>query len=131
MEKVPASHRYLLSDKTKAFAFLATTMTDGTPQVSPVWFNVDGEHIVINTAEGRVKDRNMSSRPYVALTMDDPNDPYRYLLLRGSVVERVHEGAVEHINTLSRKYLGEDWDIPAGEIRVMYKVVPEHVFASS
>ena len=131
MEKVPASHRDLLSDKTKAFAFLATTMTDGTPQVSPVWFNVDGEHIVINTAEGRVKDRNMSSRPYVALTMVDPNDPYRYLLLRGSVVKRIHEGADEHISTLSRKYLGEDWDIPAGEIRVMYKVVPEHVFASS
>lgn len=131
MEKIPASHRDLLSDEVKSFAFLATTMADGTPQVSPVWFNLDGDHILINTAEGRLKDRNMRARPQVALTLLNPEDPYRYLLLRGKVEERIYEGAVEHINRLSRKYRGEDWDIPAGQVRVIYKVLPHHVFASS
>jgi len=83
MEKIPQSHQDLLADETKAFAFLATIMPDGTPQVSPVWFNSDDEYILITTAVGRLKDRNMSQHPDVAVTLLNPANPYRYLLVRG------------------------------------------------
>ncbi len=130
MEKIPQSHQDLLADETKAFAFLATIMPDGTPQVSPVWFNSDDEYILINTAVGRLKDRNMSQHPDVAVTLLNPANPYRYLLVRGKVVEATQEGADKHIHALSHKYRGLDWDIPAGQVRVVYKIKPEHVFAS-
>src|SRR5574339_127684 len=94
----------LLNDETKAFAFLGTTMPDSSPQVTPIWFNTDGEHILINTAKGRQKDRNMRARPQVALTILDPKKPYRYIQIRGVIVETTEEGAAEHISALSRKY---------------------------
>ena len=130
MEKIPQSHQDLLADETRAFAFLATIMPDGTPQVSPVWFNSDDEYILINTAVGRLKDRNMSQHPDVAVTLLNPANPYRYLLVRGKVVEATQEGAVEHIHALSHKYQRPGLDIPAGQVRVTYKIKPEHVFAS-
>lgn len=131
MEKFPKSHHDLLRDETRANAYLATSMPDGTPQVSPVWFNTDGEHIMINTAEGRLKAENIHQRPYVAITLVDPKDPYRYLLVRGPVVDTTHEGAEAHIHALSHKYRGMDWDIPEGQVRLMCKIKPEYVFAGS
>lgn len=129
MHSIPAEYRDLLDDETKAFAYLATTKADGTPQVTPVWFNTDGVHILINTATGRLKDRNMSARPMVAICIADPQDPYRYLQIHGKVVKRTTEGAANHINTLSQIYTGKDWDIPAEQERVIYKIFPEKVDA--
>jgi PPOX class probable F420-dependent enzyme len=129
MKNIPQSHQDLLKDETKANAYIATTMADGTPQVSPIWFNFDGENILVNTAEGRLKAKNMRQRPYAAITLVDPKDPYRYLLVRGPVVEVTQQGAEAHIHALSQKYRGKDWDIPAGQLRLKCKIKPEHVFA--
>lgn len=125
MQAIPASHHDLLEDATRAFAFIATVMPDGSPQVTPVWFDADDEHILINTAEGRVKDKNMRRRPRVALCLMDTSDPYRYLQIRGHVVERTYEGADGHIDRLSRKYHGRPWVPHPGQKRVLYKIRPE------
>ncbi len=114
----------LLKDDTKAFLYLATSLSDGSPQVTPVWFNTDGEDILINTAEGRAKDRNMKARPKVAMTIQDPKNPYRYLGMRGEVVSHTREGADEHINTLSYKYKGTPYTIPAGQKRIVFRIKP-------
>ena len=124
MTQVPETERDLLADETKAFAFLATLMPDGSPQVTPVWFNTDGEHILVNSARGRVKDRNMRKRPQVALTLMSMADPYRYVQIRGEVVEISEVDAADHIHALSMKYRGRPFDIPAGQVRVIYKIRP-------
>ncbi len=124
---IPAPYQDLFEDETKAYLFLATVMDDGTPQVTPVWFNADDEHIFINTAEGRIKDKNMQARPHVALVIQDPNDPYRYMQIRGKVAERTTEGADAHINALSQKYRGKDWVIPGQETRVIFKIKPTKI----
>jgi PPOX class probable F420-dependent enzyme len=116
----------LLRDETKAFLYLATILSDGSPQVTPVWFSTDGEYILINTAEGRAKDRNMKARPKVAMTIQDPNDPYRYLGIRGEVVSYTREGADDHINALSFKYHGRPYNIPAGQRRIIFRIRPTH-----
>jgi PPOX class probable F420-dependent enzyme len=116
----------LLNDESKAFLYLATIMPDGSPQVTPVWFSTDGEHILINTNEGRVKDRNMKARPKVAMTIQDPNDPYRYLGVRGEVAGYTREGADEHINQLSLRYDGKPWNYCDGQKRIIYKIKPTH-----
>lgn len=126
---IPKDYLDLLKDETKAFLFLATTMKDGSPQVTPIWFNTDGRHIIINSAKGRVKDRNMRARPQVALVIQDPNSPYRYLQIRGRVVDISETGGDEHINTLSLKYHGKSWESTPGQIRVIYKIFPEKVDA--
>ena len=123
---LPDEFRDLLDDKTKAFLFLATINANGSPQVTPVWFDTDGEYILINTAEGRVKDRNMKARPTVAMAIQDPSDRYRYLGMRGEVVSYTTEGGLEHINKLSLKYDDEPWKPRPGQVRVIYKVKPSH-----
>jgi PPOX class probable F420-dependent enzyme len=131
LAQIPASHQHLLKDETKAFAFLATVLKDGSPQVSPVWFNVEGDQIVINTARGRLKDKNMSKRARVALSIPDPKNPYSYLLIRGQVTDVTEEGGYDHINKLSHIYKNEDFPKRPGQVRVIYKIKPEHVFAGS
>ena len=121
-------YKDLLQEK-KAFAHLGTVMEDGTPQVTPVWFDWDGAHIRVNSAQGRVKDRNMRRRSAVALSILDPDNAYRHLSIRGRVVEVSEAGADAHIDTLAKKYLGQE-RYPfrrAGEVRVTYKILPEHV----
>lgn len=111
------------------FAHLATIMPDGSPQVTPVWVDYDGEHVLINTAEGRQKPRNLRSDPRVALSVVDQGNAYAWVAIRGRVVELTHENADEHIDRLSKKYLGRD-SYPArkaGEQRVIVKIEPEHV----
>jgi PPOX class probable F420-dependent enzyme len=123
------TYQDLLDDEKKAFAFLGTVMPDGSPQVTPVWFNTDGKHILVNSAEGRVKDRNMRARPQVALAIMDPEDPYRYVQFRGKVVEFTYEGAEDHISALANKYLGVEKfkkNNPQ-EVRVIYKILPDKV----
>lgn len=131
MKKIPDSHLDLLKDETKAIAYLATIMKDGSPQVTPVWFNFDGEFIFINSAEGRIKDRNMRSRPAIAITIQDPANLYRYLQLRGRVIAISHEGADDHIDILSYKYKGKpqyEWR-NKNEKRIKYKVQIDKVDA--
>ena len=127
MKNVPEKYQDLFADEMKSFLFLATIMPDGSPQVTPVWFNTDGEYILINSAKGRVKDRNMRARPDVAVAIMDPKDPYRYIQLRGRVIEVREEGAREHINQLSAKYTGRtDFSGPNDETRVMYIIEIKH-----
>jgi PPOX class probable F420-dependent enzyme len=120
--------KYLdLFDK-KAFANLATLMPDGTPQVTPVWVDFDGQNILVNSAKGRRKDVNMHERPNVALSILDPDNPYRYLEIRGKVTDITEEGADAHIDKLAKKYLGLEkypWAQP-DSVRVIYKITPEH-----
>lgn len=129
LELIPQKYKDLLNYECRAFAYLATIMPDGRPQATPVWFNTDGEFILVNSAEGRVKDRNMRSRPQVALVIQDPKNPYRYLQIRGRVVEITTQGAREHIDVLSGKYTGNDryGGIQPREVRVTYKIQPVRV----
>lgn len=130
LETVPASHQHLLKDETKAFAFLATTLKDGSPQVSPVWFDVEGDNILINTARGRLKDKNMTARKRVALSIPDPKDTYNYILIRGTVVGVTEEGGYDHINRLSHVYDGVDFPKRPGQVRVIYKIRPDKIFTN-
>jgi PPOX class probable F420-dependent enzyme len=124
---IPTKFQDLVSDKSKAFLFLATLMPDGSPQVTPVWFSTDGDHILINTNEGRVKDKNMRSRKQVAMTIQDPDDPYRYIGIRGEVVGRTREGADGHIEMLSLRYDNKPWKYREGQKRIIFKIKPIHV----
>jgi len=111
----------------KSFAHLATLMPDGTPQVTPVWCDFDGTHVLINSAKGRQKDKNVRGKPQVALSIQDPDNPYRYLEVRGRVVSVTEEGADAHIDRLAKRYMGVD-KYPLrkpGEVRVIYKIRPE------
>src|SRR5438067_6423007 len=120
-------NKYLDLFNKKAFANLATVMPDGQPQVTPVWCDFDGEYILINSAKGRQKDRNLRREPRVSLAIQDPDNPYRYLEVRGRVAEITEEGADAHIDKMAKKYLGAD-KYPyrqASETRVMYKIQPE------
>src|ERR1700687_3994685 len=112
----------------RAFASLGTLMPDGRPQVTPVWCDLEGNLVVFNSAKGRQKDKNVRRDPRVALSIVDPDNPYRYLEIRGRGAEITEHGANEHIDKLAKKYLGVDkypYGQP-GEVRVMYKVQPEH-----
>jgi PPOX class probable F420-dependent enzyme len=124
----PNGFEDILTQK-KALAHLATLMPDGTPQVTPVWFDVSGNRIRINSARGRVKDRNMRRNAAVALDVTDPDNPYRHVAIRGRVVNITEQGADTHIDSLAKKYLGKDtypFRAP-GEVRVIYEIEPTHV----
>jgi hypothetical protein len=113
----------------KAFAHLATVGADGRPQSTPVWCDFDGTHVRVNTARGRAKDRNLQRNPRVALSALDPDNPYRYVQVRGRVAEMTEQGADAHIDALAKKYIGQDrypYRQP-GEVRVIVKILPEHV----
>jgi PPOX class probable F420-dependent enzyme len=128
MAAVPQGFRDLLENK-KAFAHIATVGADGAPQVTPVWVDFDGKHVRFNTARGRVKDKNLQRNPRVAISIQDPDNPYRYLQIRGRVTEMTEKGADEHIDALAKKYLGKD-KYPhrrPGEVRVTVKVTPEKI----
>jgi PPOX class probable F420-dependent enzyme len=115
--------------RKKAFAALATVMPDGTPQVTPVWVDYDGSHLIVNSARGRQKDKNMKVGAPVALSLVDPDNAYRYLQVRGRVSEATEKGADEHIDRMAKKYLGQD-KYPfrqPGEVRVLYRIAPSSV----
>ena len=121
--------KYLDLFQKKAFASLGTLMEDGTPQVTPVWVDFDGQFILVNTARGRVKDRNMRRDPRVSLALIDPDNPYRYMEVRGRVAEVTQDGADQHIDKMAKKYLGADkYPYGAeGEVRVIFKIRPEKI----
>ena len=127
MATIPASHADLLTKP--AFANLATLNPDGSPQVTPVWVDFDGSHAIVNTARGRVKAKNLAREPRVALSIADPENPYRYLGIQGRVVEMTEKGGDAHIDKMAKKYLGKD-SYPgrkAGEVRIIVKIAPDKV----
>ena len=129
MSAIPEKYADLL--QKKSFAQLATLMPDGSPQVSPVWVDFDGKHILVNSAKGRVKDKNMRRDPRIGLDLIDPENAYRHLSIRGRVVEITEQGADAHIDKMAKKYLNQD-KYPyrsAGEVRVIYKIEPERAAA--
>jgi PPOX class probable F420-dependent enzyme len=129
MATIPASHADLLKEK-KAFANFATLNADGSPQVTPVWVDFDGTHVLVNTAKGRVKTKNLEREPRVALSIADPDNPYRYLGIQGRVTGMTESGADAHIDKMAKKYMGKD-TYPLrtpGEVRVIVKIAPDKVY---
>ena len=127
MATIPASHADLLTKP--AFANLATLNPDGSPQVTPVWVDFDGSHVIVNTARGRVKAKNLAREPRVAVSIADPENPYRYLGIQGRVVEMTEKGGDAHIDKMAKKYLGKD-SYPfrkPGEVRIVVKIAPDKV----
>jgi PPOX class probable F420-dependent enzyme len=128
MTDIPEKFRHLTSDK-RAFANVATVMADGSPQVTPVWFDYTDGKIRVNTAKGRVKSRTLREGAKVALAIMDPDNAYRYIQIRGTVSRATEEGADQHINSLAKKYLDKD-TYPfrqPGEQRLMIEITPESV----
>jgi PPOX class probable F420-dependent enzyme len=122
--EIPATHRDLLTKKT--FAHLATINKDGSPQVTPVWFDTEGPYIRVNSAAGRLKDKNMRRDARVALSILDPDNAYRYLEIRGRVTNITEKDAAAHIDALAKKYMGVDvypMHQP-GVSRVIYTIEP-------
>ena len=128
---IPDEFRDLFEKKT--FGHLATVMKDGTPHVTPVWCDYDGTFVRFNSAKGRLKDKNVRRNPHVAMSVQDPENPYRYITVRGQVVEITENGADGHIDSLAKKYMNQEkypYRAP-GEVRVIYKIRPERVLAWS
>ncbi len=114
----------------KNFGFLATLMPDGSPQVTPTWVDIEDNHIIVNTAMGRLKQKNISRDPRVAVSVADQTNPYNMVTVRGKVVEQTTSGADEHIDKMAKKYMGLD-RYPGrapGEKRVLLKIKPDRVF---
>lgn len=133
MSLIPESHIDLL--ERPIVCSLATVMPDGQPQVTPVWFNYDGEHVLVNTARGRQKDRNMELRRKVTVLVVDPENPYRWMEIRGTVTEIDEANGVAHIDELARRYTNRDQyytseELRAKETRAMYKVRVDRVNTS-
>ena len=127
MRALPENVKSLL--RKPCFAHLATLMPDGGPQVSPVWIDVDGDTILVNSASGRVKDKNMRHDARVALSITDPENPYSAVMIRGRVVEITTEGADAHIDAMAKLYMGKD-RYPLrqpGEERVLYKIEADSI----
>ncbi|MGD0104123.1 MAG: PPOX class F420-dependent oxidoreductase [Rhodopila sp.] len=128
MTEIPAAFLDLLTKK-KALANIATLQPDGSPQVTPVWFDYTNGVVRVNTAKGRVKARNMSEGSKVALAIVDPDNGYRYIQIRGTVTKQTTDGADPHIDSLAKKYLDKDvypWRTE-GQVRVMYEITPSAV----
>jgi PPOX class probable F420-dependent enzyme len=111
------------------YGYIATLMKDGSPQVSPVWVDRDGDYILVNTAIGRLKQVNSKRNPRVAIAIADASNQQDMVTIRGVVAEQTTKGADAHIDKLAKKYLGKDkypWRGP-DETRVILRIKPEHV----
>ena len=127
MAQIPDEAVHLLEGQH--FAHVATVMADGTPQVTPVWIDHEGDTVTFNTAAGRFKEKNLRRDPNVAISIIDAENPYQPLIIRGKVTEMTEEGADEQIDALAKRYMGVD-EYPLrqpGEQRVMVKITPEKV----
>lgn len=127
----PIPEQFLELFQKRSFGHLAILLADGTPHVTPVWVDYDGQHVIINSAKGRLKDIRMSKCPWVAIEIADPDNPNRYVLVRGDVVEISEEGADKHLDKLAQRYLSREaypptWRFP-NEVRRIYKILPKHV----
>ena len=123
---IPEKFQDLL--EKKSFAHLGTIMPDGAPQVTPVWWDFDGTHLVVNSARGRRKAKHIKRDPRVSFEVSDPHNPYRHMEIRGRVVEITEDGAREHIDKMAQKYLGQEkYPVYPNEVRVLYKIAIEKV----
>ncbi len=128
MASIPADFQDLFEKQT--FAHLSTLLPDGSPHVTPVWigYDVDADRLLVNTERGRRKEKNIRNDPRVAISMTDPDNPYRMLSVQGEVDETTTEGAREHIDQMAKRYMGEDeYPNPIQTERVMISIKPEHV----
>lgn len=109
--------------------YIATSMADGSPQLTQTWVDTDGEHVLINSVQGYVKTRNIARDPRVALAISAPNNPSRYFQVRGRVIDVTTQGAVDHIEMLAQKYLGTPYPWYAGrdQVRVIMVITPEQI----
>ena len=127
MAAIPDEAKHLFENKD--LAHVATLNSDGSPQVSAVWVGLDGDLVTFNTAEGRLKTKNLQSNPEVAISIAGQENPYENLIVQGKVVEMTHDGADEDIDALAKRYLDAD-SYPfrqPGEERVIVKIEPEKV----
>ncbi len=130
MAKLTDSAKKILEGKN--FVYIATVNPDGTPQVTPAWVDTDGNFVLINTAVGRVKHRNVKKNPHVALAITEQNNPYSAVIIRGKVVELVTGRVAEdHIDKMAKKYRGLDKypNRSPNEQRVLLKIQPSHVIS--
>ncbi|MFC4359034.1 PPOX class F420-dependent oxidoreductase [Halobium salinum] len=126
MAVIPEEYRDLF--EKRSFAFVATLLPDGSPHVTPTWVDFDGEHVLVNTVPDTRKDRNVRGDPRVALAVADPENPYRYVSVRGEVVEHRTDGAREHLDDLAERYTGRrEYDGPGAEERVVLVIRPDNV----
>jgi PPOX class probable F420-dependent enzyme len=123
----PTDLQHLLEDQTRAYAFLSTLMKNGSPQLTPIWFNVEDGMLTINSVKGRVKDQNLRRDPRLAIVIMDFSKPLEYIQVRGRVADITEEGGEEHIHALAQKYQGKNWNIPDGQIRVKYRIQVEAI----
>jgi PPOX class probable F420-dependent enzyme len=123
----PTDLQHLLEDQTRAYAFLSTLMKNGSPQLTPIWFNVEDGMLTINSVKGRVKDQNLRRDPRLAIAIMDLSKPLEYIQVRGRVAEITEAGGEEHIHALAQKYQGKNWNIPEGQIRVKYRIQVEAI----
>lgn len=112
-----------------SLCFLATSMPDGSPQLTETWVDTDGTHVLINSVRSHVKTRNIARDPRVAVAVSDPDHPARYFQVRGRVIDTTTEGAVEHIEQLAQKYLGKPYPWYGGrdEERVLFVIEPQSI----
>lgn len=130
MEPIPSE--YLDLFEKRSFAFVATLLPDGSPHVTPTWVDFDGEHVLVNTIRNNRKDKNIRTDPRITLAIADPENPYRYLSVRGEVVERREDGAREHLDGLAERYTGEaTYPGPGGQQRVVLVIRADDVSGQS
>jgi PPOX class probable F420-dependent enzyme len=127
MVAIPDDYHDLFEKPT--FAHLGTLMPSGVPHVTPVWVDYDPEreYVLVNTERGRQKAHNVSENPAVGVSMCDPEDPYRYLSVIGEVAEMTTDGARAHIDALSRRYVGTDYQNPIETERVLLRIRPDRL----
>ncbi|GAA3020342.1 PPOX class F420-dependent oxidoreductase [Streptosporangium longisporum] len=109
--------------------YLATSMADGSPQLTQTWVDTDGEHVIINSVQSHLKTRNIERDPRVAVAVSDPADPSRYFQVRGRVLKVTTDGAADHIEMLAQRYLGTSYPWYGGrdQVRVMFVIEPEKI----
>jgi PPOX class probable F420-dependent enzyme len=127
MNIIPESHRDLVSEDSKAIAYLATTLSDGAPVISPVWFGIVDEQIAVFSSSDSLKAKNMIARPHVSVVLQDPDDVYRYLQIRGQYVKSIGANAREFLDKVSRRYIGKDYPEPTSDNSVILLIQPERV----
>ena len=127
MNIIPESHRDLVSDDSKAIAYLATTLANGAPVIAPVWFGVIDDQIAIFSGASSLKARNMRARPQVSVVLQDPDDQYRYVQIRGRYVNSIEKDARQYLDELSRRYVGKDYPESASGDGVILLIQPERV----
>jgi len=127
MNIVPEAYRDLVSDDSKAIAYLSTTLNSGAPVTAAIWFGVQDDHICFVSGPTSLKVQNVIARPDVSLLIQDPNVVYRYMQIRGKYVKQTTDGSADYLNMLSRRYIGKDYPAELGGDDVIVFIKPERV----